>query len=169
MTIKGLIYKIICNITGKVYIGSTLKTLKKRLAFHVSGYKYYIKNKSDCINKKLSYTTSFSIIENNNYKIECIEEVNNINKFELKMLEQKHILSNECVNNNVPCRTYKEWYLCNREKNLNGFKKYYLNNKANMLSKRKLYYETHKQEIRQRYLKKRLDRSNSSLISSSNM
>jgi hypothetical protein len=162
MTIKGLIYKITCNITGKVYIGSTYKTLDQRLYYHIAGYKCYL-------NKKANFITSYDIIEKNNFTIECIEEVNNINKFELKMLEQKYILSTECVNNNVPCRTNKEWYLCNREKNLNGFKKYYLNNKANMLSKRKLYYETHKQEIRQRYLKKRLDRSNSSLISSSNM
>jgi hypothetical protein len=154
MSIKGIIYKIICNITGNIYIGSTFKTLEHRLSLHVAGYKFYL-------NTKKNFVTSFNIIKNNNYQIECIEEVYDVSKVELKMLEQRYILSSKCVNKNIPCRKYKEWYLYNRNRVLDFYKKYYLDNKEHMLSKRKLYYENHREEIRQKYLnKKRLNHSN---------
>ena len=37
---KGKIYKIVCNNTGLIYIGSTCEpTLARRLAKHVGNYK----------------------------------------------------------------------------------------------------------------------------------
>ena len=46
---KGKIYKIVCNTTGEIYIGSTTKqTLAQRLSQHVSQYKR-------CENKTKSY------------------------------------------------------------------------------------------------------------------
>jgi len=48
------IYKIICNITGFVYIGSTLQTLIQRLQDHKRDYNSYL-------NKKHNYVSSFKI------------------------------------------------------------------------------------------------------------
>ena len=31
---EGKIYKVVCNITGEEYYGSTIKTLKERLRLH---------------------------------------------------------------------------------------------------------------------------------------
>jgi predicted GIY-YIG superfamily endonuclease len=37
---RGKIYKIVCNITNKIYIGSTCEpTLARRLAWHVQDFK----------------------------------------------------------------------------------------------------------------------------------
>jgi hypothetical protein len=52
------IYKIVCNITCDVYIGSTCEPiLARRLAGHVSNYKSYL-------NGKCNNITSFKIIAN---------------------------------------------------------------------------------------------------------
>jgi hypothetical protein len=36
---EGKIYKIICNISHQIYIGSTIQTLNERLSNHTSCYK----------------------------------------------------------------------------------------------------------------------------------
>ncbi len=49
----GKIYKIVCNITGKVYYGSTCEpTLARRLAKHAGNYKRWSQGKNE------SYVTS---------------------------------------------------------------------------------------------------------------
>jgi hypothetical protein len=53
---KGKIYKIVCNITGLIYIGSTSQSLIQRLQDHKSGYKTYL-------NRKTHYVSSFKIIK----------------------------------------------------------------------------------------------------------
>ncbi len=40
----GKIYQIVCNITGEIYVGSTITSLPKRLAVHKLGAKYGLKN-----------------------------------------------------------------------------------------------------------------------------
>ena len=54
---KAKIYRIVCNITGLNYYGSTCKpTLARRLAGHVGNYKTYL-------NGKTNYITSFKVLE----------------------------------------------------------------------------------------------------------
>ena len=38
----GKIYKLICNVTGLVYYGSTTESLKQRLSEHKNKYKRYL-------------------------------------------------------------------------------------------------------------------------------
>ena len=64
------IYKIVDNVSGQIYIGSTCqKYLSKRLEGHVSSYRMYLKGKHH-------YMTSYKILENDNYDIILIENVN---------------------------------------------------------------------------------------------
>ena len=42
---NGKIYKIVCNITGLVYIGSTIENLTERLWGHVYHYNSYLDGK----------------------------------------------------------------------------------------------------------------------------
>ena len=56
----GKIYKIVCNITGSVYIGSTCENrLSRRLSHHVNNYRLFLSGKTN-------YTSSFEIIKNGN-------------------------------------------------------------------------------------------------------
>ena len=53
---NGQIYKIICNISGKMYIGSTNeKLLSRRLKCHKSNYNSFLKGKK-------CYITSIEIL-----------------------------------------------------------------------------------------------------------
>lgn len=89
---NGRIYKLVCNITGLKYIGSTCQPLYKRLAGHVSAYK--AGNKQGL--------TSINIISNGNYKIVLIENYPCNSKEELIRRERYHIEALECVNHNKP-------------------------------------------------------------------
>ena len=88
----GKIYKIECNITGEVYVGSTCEPLlARRLAGHVSNYKRYL-------NGKGNYVTSFKILENNDYDIVLIEKYPCNDKDELLVRERYWTKQIECIN-----------------------------------------------------------------------
>ena len=64
---QAKIYKIECNISGKIYVGSTCEpTLARRLAGHVGDYKRYL-------NGNYHYVSSFDILANNDYDIVLVE------------------------------------------------------------------------------------------------
>ena len=101
---QSKIYKIVCQKTGLIYIGSTTEQrLCKRLAKHVSDFKckYNISSKK--------------IIENGDYYIELIELCNFSCKEELLKRERFYIENNDCVNKNIPLRSKKEYYEDNKE------------------------------------------------------
>ena len=122
---QAKIYKIVCNKTGLVYVGATCKPLLcQRLAKHVSDHKQHL-------NGKCGYTTSFKIIENDDYFIELIEQKECNSKDELNKLEGKFIREIECVNKVIPDRTLKEYRQANKDK----IKEYYQNNKEKINQK----------------------------------
>ena len=98
------IYKIVCNKTGLIYIGSTCeKYISKRLQHHLGNYKHWLKN------NKSPYMSSFEIFKNGDYEIQLIENVNCNDIYELKNRKRYHIENNDCVNINVPNRTHNEY------------------------------------------------------------
>ena len=114
----GKIYKIVCNVTGKIYIGSTCKKLlSSRLAQH----NYEFKNHPKC--------SSRVILENNNYNIILIELFSCDTKDELLKRERYYIEQNECVNIRIDGRTDKQYYIDNRVKLLENVKQYREKNK----------------------------------------
>jgi hypothetical protein len=80
---KGKIYKLECYTTGLIYIGSTTQSLIQRLQGHKKDYKYYL-------NEKCNYTTSFKILENDNYNIVLLEECPCDNKEQLHAKEAEY-------------------------------------------------------------------------------
>jgi len=75
------IYRIVDNTNGNIYIGKTTRTLKERLKEHET---------------KRSKSMSRYIIKNGDYRIELIEETDDINR------ERYWILNTECINKNIP-------------------------------------------------------------------
>ena len=119
MNIKyGNIYKLSCNVTNKIYIGSTTQSLNSRLSQHKYFYNQYLSGEK-------IYYSSFEILKNNNYEIHLIEkcpvnELKNKEKYYIKYLIN-------VVNKNIPNRKIKEYYL----DNIREYKKYYQKNKNN--------------------------------------
>lgn len=140
--ILGKIYKIQCNQTKKMYIGSTCEYfLEKRLLGHKTIYQRYKENKTK------NYLTSFEILENNNYEIILMEKYPCTNKNELHQRERYYIENNECVNKKIPLRTNKEYYEYKKDSIIQYHKDYYINNKNIINEKYKLYYQKNRDKI----------------------
>ena len=79
----GIVYIIECNITGEVYIGSTMRSLEDR-------YKQHWKRNNRC--------SSRSIIERGNHMVRALEVVDTEDKTQLEIREQYWMNQYECVN-----------------------------------------------------------------------
>ena len=150
---NGKIYKIVCNTTKTIYIGSTVNTLCERL----SGHKYdYINNETS--KKNLS---SSKVLENNDFEIFLIKLFPCNTREELLMEERRFIEELECVNQTVPIRTNEEsaelrkqrkknWHAKNRESNNEKQNLYREKNKEVMQEKERIYYKENVEKINAR-------------------
>ena len=127
------IYKIVCNITGDTYYGSTTQSLNRRLSIHKSDYKQYLKGKTN-------YRTSFKIIENRDYNIYLVENYRCMNRKQLESIEGIYIKYNDCINKIVVGRTKKEINKAYRENNKNKIKEY-----------KKDYYQKNKYKLKEKF------------------
>jgi hypothetical protein len=135
----GKIYKIVCNETGLIYIGSTAqKYLSTRLGEHKRSYK-------SNLDGKYPYITSFKVIGGGNFDIILLENCSCKDKYELQARERHYIETLECVNKFIPNRTRKEY----REDNQNIIKKYRKDNKEKIKEQTKQYYELNKDKIKE--------------------
>ena len=150
------VYRLVCNITKKEYIGSTTDKLNRRLSKHRSDYKNYIDGKN-------KYISSFEILENDNYSIVLIENFACNSKEELLQRERYFIENTDCVNYRLPIKTdeeYKEYYkeyeksdICkkrrkeHRQKNVEHYTEYTKQYRASNKEKIKQYYEDNKEKL----------------------
>ena len=140
----GRIYAIKSNKTDKVYIGSTLKTIEKRLSRHKNNYKNYLKG-------TYHYVSSFDIIQHDDVYIELLEEVNVENKQELCKIEGKYIKEMECVNQRIEGQSRKQWHEDNKEKIKEYHKEYRNTNKEKIKEQNINYYHSNKEKIKEHH------------------
>ena len=119
------VYKIECNVTGLIYVGSTTKELNVRLSEHKSHYKRYVDG-------KFNYLTSFKVLENYDYDIHLLRAYDLLDNIDLLSKERYYIKKLNCVNKNIPGRTDAE---------------YYRDNKIELNIKHNLYYNQNKVKI----------------------
>ena len=101
---NGKIYKIVCNITGEIYIGSTTLALSQRLAGHRRDYLNYVKGKIT----KCQCTSSFQIIERGDYNIISLELYPCLLRDELLRQERFYFDNIDCINKVRPYATKYE-------------------------------------------------------------
>lgn len=130
------IYKIVCNITGETYYGSTTAKLSTRLSGHV----YNVRVGRSCCKSK-------QIIERGDYSMVLCEECPCDNKEQLRAIERKWIENNNCVNKIVPTRTLHEYYEDHKEKSLLYQKHYREANKEKI----KVYQREYSKNMRKIY------------------
>ena len=135
---KSKIYKIVCNITGESYYGSTTQPLSVRIGEHRRDAKIESRNVS-----------SKPIILRGNYDIILCEEYPCENKEQLHARERKWIEDNECINKYIPGRTYKEYYEANKEQYKQYNEEYREANKEQMKQYQKHYREANKEQLKQ--------------------
>jgi hypothetical protein len=91
----GRVYKLFSPSTDRIYIGSTCKTLQRRLAAH----------------KRQSNTcSSNTLINYMDLQIECLEELTFTNRDQLLWRERHYyeLHKDKCVNINYPIRSLEE-------------------------------------------------------------
>jgi hypothetical protein len=141
---QGKIYRLVCNTTGLVYVGSTcLPTLAKRLQNHKSCYKIFING------GKKEALTSFKILEHNNYDIILIENYPCNSKDELHQRERHFIETMECVNKVIPGRTKKEYFTEKKESINVKHKQWCEENKDRVKETQKQWREENKDKIKE--------------------
>jgi hypothetical protein len=148
---QGKIYAIICRKTERRYIGSTCEpTVAKRLAQHVKDFKNWKKEKG--------YFSSFDIIKDGDYYIVLLESYPCNSKDELRMREQKHIDSCECVNKQKAFQSKEERLEYNKQLRVQNHDKiveqkqqYYEQNRDVINEKQKQYYEQNRDVINEKH------------------
>jgi predicted GIY-YIG superfamily endonuclease len=158
---QGFVYKITCNQTGDVYIGST-EDMKERMRKHKDDCKRWVADKT-------SFTTSFPIILKDDY-IENVLEVVELKgatrearKDELRKREQYWLdiyrnlpkTKDHVVNKNDAYSGFdsvEEYHRAYREKNRDRIiaekREFYYKNRDRLLAEKKEYYENHGDRIR---------------------
>lgn len=139
---KAKIYRIVCNITGEEYYGSTVQSLSNRRAKHVNQFKMWKTGQHH-------YTTSFKIIERNNFDIVLVENYPCNSKEELHARERFYIENTECVNKVIPSRTREEYRHTKKDEKKEYDKKYYEEKKQEKLERQKQYYQENKDKIKE--------------------
>lgn len=139
---NGKIYKLVCNVTGNIYVGSTCQTLYQRKAGHDRDYRKYL-------NGKISFITSFDILKNGNYNMILIESYPCADKSQLHAREGHWIKTLNGINKVIPGRTKEQYY----EDNKDEIKQYRKDNKEKIEEYRrqygKQYYENNKDKSKQ--------------------
>ena len=99
----GKIYKLVCRITGEIYIGSTCEpTLARRLVAHRAACKqYHEKNRG-------TYFSSFQMILRGDYYIDLLENYPSSNNDELRQKEREYFDKIVCINKCRPLVTHDE-------------------------------------------------------------
>ena len=141
---KSKVYKIVCNITGETYYGSTTQSLARRL----SGHKANINNVRPASSKQ--------IIDRGNYNIVLCEECSCENKEQLYAIERRWIEANECINKIIPTRTHAEW----KNDNPDYHRDWRLKNKVKLSEKYQSNIEAHKKYCAENYQKNKEARLN---------
>jgi len=134
---NGKIYKILNNIDGEIYVGSTINTLSRRMAHHRCGMKH-----------RPHYKLYKHMYELNveNFYIELIENFPCNDVYELRAREGYYIREIGTLNKNVAGRTHRESVDVYQNNNIEKHKEY-----------KKQYWDTHKEKYNEEKRKYRLD------------
>lgn len=129
---QGKIYKIVCNTTGLVYIGSTTMSLNSRFSCHKIDFK-----------RRNGGNSSSLVLENNNCKVQLIEEYPCETGVQLRKREAYYCSIYDCVN------TRKAF--CELEERINYKRQwatnFRTNNRDKVLEMTKKYNDIKKQRV----------------------
>jgi len=132
---KSKIYILRSSQTDKVYVGSTIQSLKERLRQHKKSLK-----RGSCI-------TSSKIVCYDDVEIVLLEDYPCNSKAELSKKEGEYIRELNCVNIRVAGRTKEQYRIDNKEQTAKTVKMYYEKHKDKILKYAKEYRNENKEKI----------------------
>lgn len=139
---RGKIYRIYSDVSNKIYIGSTIQPLSKRMGLHRS-------EKNETISRTMIQEDGIE-----NCHIVLLEDYPCENKEQLLMRERYWIETIDCINKRKSILTQEEqvdynrqWYEENREKLSEHKKQYYQENHDKILEYAKQYRQENHDDI----------------------
>jgi hypothetical protein len=148
---KVKIYKIVCNIIGLAYYGSTCEpTLARRSAGHVGLFRGFKKGKN------VRSMTSIKVLKGDDYTIVLVDFFPYDSKIELHQREHYFIENNECLNKVIPTRATEEWYLENQSRLVGVRVDWYANNKELVAIQQADYHSKNREHINARHAENRI-------------
>ena len=133
---NGKIYKLVSNLTDKIYIGSTSQSLSQRMGGHIKDYKF--KNK---------YVSSSILIEYGDAKPILIKNYPCNSREELEAEERVYIEKMKCVNKYIPTRTKSEYYQDKKEQIKQYQQRFNQVNKERLIERQKTHYHNNKERL----------------------
>lgn len=138
---RAKIYRIVSPSSGLVYIGATTKQyLSQRLTAHKRSFREWS-------NGSPRYMTSFKVLENNDARIELVENCPCTCIDELNVRERYWIENTDCVNKVVPGRTDREYRETRKDDLREMDREYREQNRDKIMVKNKEYYKENKDEL----------------------
>ena len=147
----GVVYKILCNKTDEVYVGSTITSFNKRMIAH----RFFLKKYDN--GENVSYCSAYDILRRGDYSTEILEELDTPDKRELHKCETKWIKELNSINKmkkayatpeekreTAKLRFATEEY---KKKKAQWDKKYCENNKEKILEQKREYHKQNKEKI----------------------
>ena len=140
----GIVYIIECNITGEVYIGSTMLSLEERYKKH----------------RRSNRSSARGIIDRGNHMVRALEVVDTEDRDQLRIREQYWMNQYECVNQ-IKAYTTQEERKEKQKENWEIYTKkypdlqrkrnclYYQENKDKEKARIKIYRENNREKIKQ--------------------
>ena len=129
----GIVYLI--YFEKLAYVGSTVKSLIKRMNGHRNDYKCWKEGKT-------GYSSSFEIIQHDGYEVMVIEEIKNETEYDLRCRERFWVEwygKDNLVNKLIPQQT--------REEEVEYYKKYRASNRDERNRKRREYNAANRDEL----------------------
>ncbi len=141
---KGIIYKIQCNKTNKVYFGSTKQCITAKMEEHQQNYNEFKMGKN-------KFAAPFECFRFGDYKYTLLDTIDCDHEFELKNITLKYIEENDCINRSFVDKVKKKIskaYRDNHKEEIKESNKAYREaNKEKIKEYKKAYREANKEKI----------------------
>ena len=134
-TKTGTIYKLQCQVTGKVYIGRTIRGVESAMKHNINLFESY---------KRGTYKDNlavFDVLTNNNCSVTVLEilyELANDRDFKMRLSKRQRYYIDQydnVINKCIPTRTKKEYDKDNRDRFSQYYKDYYKDNRETVLQR----------------------------------
>ena len=144
----GTVYKLVCQITGKVFIGGTTLEIEEAMRLNKTNFARYRRGACQGNNRV------FEVISNKAYNVsilEIIHELANDTDFSLTLRKRQRFhleqQNDNAVNKRKPSRTKREYYVEKIDNILQCKKTYYENNREVMSQQNKEKYWDKRESI----------------------
>ena len=132
----GTIYKLLCQVTGKIYIGRTTVEISEAMRLNKSMFERYK------LGTFKSFVGFFEVMANKDYNVTILEIIHELANDTDLMKRQRYYIEqyDNTVNKIRPSRTKKEYRAVNRDHYLQLYKKYREENKEAIHQKAREQY-----------------------------